>query len=138
MSTSDNPDPSAQRRRAQLARVVESLRALHKELMQQARHDYERDHGPIPSPGVFLNLLVSDAFFQWLRPLSGAMADLDELLDLVDPGPEHTRAVRLRFEALVTEDENDSVFGVRYRDYLQRSAEVVMAHAVVRIALRPL
>lgn len=138
MSAPDKPDPSTQRRRAQLVRVVESLRALHRELMQQARLDYERDRGPIPSPGAFLNLLVTDAFFQWLRPLSGAMADLDELLDVVEPGPEHTRAVRLRFEALVTEDDAESAFGSRYREYLQRSAEVVMAHAAVRIALRPL
>lgn len=132
------PDPAAQRRRAQLARVAESLRSLHKELMLAARVDYERERGPIPSSGAFLGLLVSDPAFQWLRPLSSAMADLDELLDLVEPGPEHTRAVRVRFEALVTEDDVESAFGSRYRDYLQRSADVVMAHAEVRIALRPL
>lgn len=132
------PDPAAQRRRAQLARVAESLRSLHKELMLAARADYEREQGPIPSSGAFLGLLMSDAAFQWLRPLSSAMADLDELLDLVEPGPEHSRAVRLRFEALVTEDDVESPFGSRYREYLQRSAEVVMAHAEVRIALRPL
>ncbi len=138
MSHSPQSDPATQRRRTQLARVAESLRALHKELMQQARADYERERGPIPSANAFLNLLIGDPAFQWLRPLSGAMADLDELLDVVEPTHEHARAVRLRFEALVTEDDEQSAFGARYRDYLQRSAEVVMAHAAVRIALRPL
>ena len=134
------PDPVAgrgSRRRTQLAQVAESLRALHKQLMEEARSDYEREHGPIPSPAALLGLLMSAQQFAWLRPLSGAMAELDELLDLPDPQPEHGRLVRVRFEALIT-DDGDGAFGVRYREMLQRSPEVVMAHAAVRIALRPL
>ena len=82
---------------------------------------------------------MSDPNFRWLRSLSGAMAELDELLDEVPLLDErHTRVVRMRFDALVTEDEGAGEFGVRYREYLQRSPEVVMAHAMVRIALRAL
>lgn len=136
-SHNDTAHPAVRRRRENLSRVAESLRALHKQLMEEARRDYERERGPVGSPAALLQLLMTDEWFAWLRPLSGAMVELDELLDLPAPQPEHAQRVRLRFEAMVT-DDGDGPFGVRYREYLQRSADVVMAHAAVRIALRPL
>ena len=132
-----DPDPDLVRRRAHLAGVADSLRALHKQLMNEARSDFERERGPVPSAAAFLGLLMGDPFFAWLRPLSGAMAELDELLDAEAPGPHHARLVRVRFEALVTE-EGEGDFPARYREFLQRSSEVVVAHAMVRLALRPL
>lgn len=133
----DPAHPSTRRRRENLSRVAESLRALHKLLMEEARRDYEKERGPVPSPAALLQLLMTDESFAWLRPLSGAMVELDELLDLPAPAPEQAARVRIRFEAMVT-DDGDGPFGARYREYLQRSADVVMAHAAVRIALRPL
>lgn len=129
--------PATRRRRDNLNQVAVSLRALHRELMEEARRDYEKERGPVGSPAALLQLLMTDDWFAWLRPLSGAMVELDELLDLPAPQAEHARRVRLRFEALVT-DDGDGLFGVRYREYLQSSPDVVMAHAAVRIALRPL
>ena len=128
---------AAARRRVQLERVAASLRVLHKHLMDEARAEFERERGPVPSAAAFLGLLMGDPWFGWLRPLSAAMADLDALLDVEAPGPDHARRVRLRFEALVT-DEGEGDFPGHYREDRQRSPDVVMAHAAVRLALRPL
>ena len=125
------------RRRAHLAQVAEALRALHRHLMEETRRDYEREVGPVGAPAALLNLLMTDPYFQWLRPLSRAMVDLDELLDVPEPDAAQAAHVRRRFEALVT-DEAEGNFGERYRRYLQRSVDVVAAHAEVRIRLRPL
>ena len=122
-----------------LQNVADTLGALHKLLIGEARGAYEKAQGPIASTSAFLRLLMEDPYFRWLRALSGAMADLDELIDEEeDPTHEQAREVALRFEALVTEGDEAGEFGVRYREFLQRSPEVVMAHAAVRLALRPL
>ena len=83
--------PVIARRRAQLATVAEALRELHRQLMEEARRAYEREAGPVGGATAFLNLLMQDPAFQWLRPLSRAMADLDELLDLPEPAEAQAR-----------------------------------------------
>ncbi len=42
---------------------------------------YERLHGPIPSNGAFLQLVLGHPSFAWLRDLSRSMAHLDELAE---------------------------------------------------------
>lgn len=124
-------------RRARLGEVAAALRGLHRHLMDEARHDYEREVGPIASSAALLQLLMGDPFFGWLRLLSGAMAALDELLDQVEPlSSDQARRVGQRFDSLVTGEAEAAEFGARYREYLQRSPDLVMAHAAVRLALR--
>src|SRR2546430_2752861 len=71
------------------------LRTLHSALIEIARADYEREHGPVGGPQL-LHLLLHDAGFAWLRALSMLMADIDSLLDRPSPiDSEDAAAVRL-------------------------------------------
>ena len=126
-------------RRALLQEISDLLGALHKLLIGEARADYEKEQGAIPSSTAFLRLLMEDPYFRWLRELSGAMADLDELIDEEEElSREQAIEMARRFEALVTQSDDSGEFGPRYRRYLQSSPDVVMAHAAVRMALGPL
>ncbi len=62
--------------------VIDALHArlleLHKTLMDGARAEYERENGPIPNAGAFLQLLINHDDFAWLRPLSGLLVELDD------------------------------------------------------------
>jgi len=58
-------------------RLSQALTGLHRSLIQHARRDYERDHGPISSPAQFLRLLTNDRFFAWLRTLSELIVNID-------------------------------------------------------------
>lgn len=132
-------DPHEARRRHQLQQVAEGLRDLHRQLMNEARRDYEQEIGAIVSAPAFLQLLMTDPYFRWLRSLSSAMADLDDLLDQHEAlTHEQARGVGLRFDSLVTGQTDAYEFSERYRGYLQKSADLVIAHAAVRLALRPL
>jgi hypothetical protein len=120
--------------RAALDAVAQALRPLHKSLLEVTRADYEREHGPIPGPGVFFQLLVRDPFFAWLRPMSGLMAQIDEILDEEEPpAPARVAELCVRVEELVT--ESDHPFSARYLQILQTDPDVVMAHAALRRAL---
>jgi hypothetical protein len=120
--------------RAALEAVASALRPLHRSLVEVTRLEYEAQHGRVPGPGALFNLLVRDPFFAWLRPMSGLMAQLDEVLDDQVPiGGSHVAQMRAQLETLVTEGEHP--FAVRYLDILQAHPEVVMAHAALRRAL---
>ncbi len=67
--------------RTRLNALAAALRQLHSALLDVARSDYEFMHGKIPSVFTFYNLVTGDPFFQWLRPLSGLMSTLDEVID---------------------------------------------------------
>src|SRR5579859_3824916 len=67
--------------RAQVAEVAETLRALHKALLDALRVSFEKLHGRIEGPGAFLQLVLHDPLFAWLRPMSALIAELDDTAD---------------------------------------------------------
>ena len=125
------------RDRAQLNDLFEALLRLHKALLDDERVSYERVHGRIPSNGAFLQLVLGDAWFAWLRPLSQLMVRFDEL---TEEGDESTRTdiIELLTSArtLLTPTEEGDGFGRQYHDALQRDPDVVLAHAAFMGLLR--
>ncbi len=56
---------------------------LHKVLMDWDRSVYQLEHGTV-SPGKFLEMLLSESRFEWLRVLSMLIVRIDESFDLDD------------------------------------------------------
>src|SRR5581483_2946287 len=124
-------DPVMEEARRRLDEVNLALRALHKLLIGTVRAEYERQHGPIPGPGALLRLLMEDPFFSWLRPMSQAMVEMDELAEKeAPPEPIRMAGLRERIEGMIATD--------RYLSLLQSSPEIVMAHTELRQALSAL
>jgi hypothetical protein len=120
---------------AHLDHLFRALLCLHKALLDDERVSYERVHGRIPSNGVFLQLLLGDAWFAWLRPLSQLMATLDELGEESSDGLDMAPLVA-SIRTLLTPTEEGEGFGRQYHDALQRGPDVVLAHAAVKALLR--
>ena len=111
------------------------LLALHKLLLDRERHAYEERHGPA-DPAQMLRLLLQSEQFAWLRPLSKLVAQMDDLVDSNEPVSKED-AERTYGEAFRLLGSGDSgVFQDKYRDALQASPDVVMAHASIRAVLR--
>ncbi|KQR04710.1 hypothetical protein [Deinococcus sp. Leaf326] len=70
--------------RSRLDALSKSLRAFHSALLDFAKGEYEFLNGPVGGPFALYALVTGDPAFQWLRPLSGLMATLDEVLDAKD------------------------------------------------------
>ena len=122
---------------AHLDHLFQALLRLHKALLDDERVSYERVHGRIPSNGAFLQLVLGDAWFAWLRPLSQVMAKLDELGE-EDKSPDglDTPTLIASIRTLLIPSEEGEGFGKQYHDALQRAPEVVLAHAEVKTLLR--
>lgn len=105
------------------------LLRLHKYLLDSERASYERDVERITSTGQYLNLVMNDPFFNWLRELSQFIVVVDETLDLDEPASA-ADADRLvtRARELVTPSETANGFNRHYYDAMQRDPGVVLAH----------
>jgi hypothetical protein len=115
------------------------LLALHKTLLDDETRAYQAAHGRAPSGGELFRLVLDDAAFAWLRPLSGLIARIDEAAEETPEGP--TAAAERTLVAEVRDllrSQGEGPFQTKYRDALQRSPDVVMAHAaVIRIVTAP-
>lgn len=67
--------------RNKMTALASALREFHSALLAFARQEYEFLHGPVKNPFELYSLVMNNPEFQWLRPLSGLMATLDEVLD---------------------------------------------------------
>ena len=125
------------RDRAHLNDLFQAFLRLHKALLDDERVSYEHVHERIPSNGAFLQLVLGDAWFAWLRPLSQLMATLDELGE-EDKSPDGQDTVTLvaSIRTLLTPTEEGEGFGRQYHDALQREPDVMLAHAAVKALLR--
>jgi hypothetical protein len=121
--------------RARLRDISRRLMPLHRLLLERERRRYEARHGPI-HPATVLDLVLHHEHFAWLRTLSSVMAKIDEVADGADPVTERdVAAVRRELYRLLKSGDTD-LFQEKYRDALQASPDVVMAHAAVSALLR--
>jgi hypothetical protein len=115
--------------RERLTKLRNGLLPLHKYLLDSERAAYVRDVEPINTTGQFLDLVLNDPWFAWLRELSQLIVLIDETLDLDDPAsPEDAARLIAQARALVSPAEQGSAFARRYYEAMQRDPGAVLAH----------
>jgi hypothetical protein len=106
------------------------LLKLHKAMLESEKALYERDIERIPNVGRYLELVVNDPWFAWLRELSGLVVLIDEAMAADEPlRTEDADRFISESRALLTPAENGSGFANEYFKLLQRDPNVVMAHS---------
>ena len=116
--------------RQQLLNVRTVLLRLHKTLLDFEREAYERDHGKLGNSYQFLQLVLNDPWFAWLRQLSELIVEMDELLGGREAPPESTAlALMQQARILLTPAESGGEFQRKYFAAMQQSPEVVLAHS---------
>jgi hypothetical protein len=108
------------------------LLRLHKTLLDNQRGAYEAMYGPVASSGELLQLVIHHEQFAWLRAVSELISRIDEALDETEgrPADDDVESFFKRTRVLLRSDGH-SPFETNYREALQRSSDVVMAHAEV-------
>ena len=109
------------------------LTQLHKTLLDEEHYAYETVHGPVTSGHELLHLVLSHEHFAWLRALSSMISTIDTALDEAeDEGLSEAEVeVFVRRARGLLRSGGDGSFETKYREALQRSPDVVMAHAAV-------
>jgi hypothetical protein len=118
--------------RKRLERVRLAVLTLHKALVDSERASYEQTMGVIKSPNHFLQLLMQDPWFAWLKPISQMIVSMDEALDMKEPPDDAAvEALLKETRVLLAPSESGEGFSRHYFDALQRDPNVILAHAEV-------
>ena len=120
------PDPA----RARLADIRETLLVLHKALLDSERTAYEIVHGPIGSPAAFLQLLINNDRFAWLRPITTLLVQIDETLAAKKPpatGKDFEQLI-VDTRALLSPSSEGNGFWKHYSNAVERDPGVAIHH----------
>lgn len=104
------------------------LLKLHKLLVDIERENYEKENGQITS-GQFLNLLVNDSNFSWMRRFSTLIVEIDEMLDLNDGYTDLMIEKQFsQMRNLLNLENAGEDFLIKYQNILQTNSEAAGKH----------
>lgn len=111
------------------------LLKLHKSMLDLEREMYEGFHGKV-SPAGFVNLLMEDEDFGWLRKFSMLIVEIDEMFALKDGvSAELVEANLEKVKELVEMREPDEYFRAKYQFALQRDSNSAGLHSQLKTLL---
>jgi hypothetical protein len=115
--------------RSRLTTLRNGLLRWHKSLLDVERAAYERDVERITTTGQYLQLVLDDPWFAWLRQISQFIVIVDETLAQKEPATP-ADAVRLIGKAreLLLPSESGAEFARQYDRAMQRDPAAVLAH----------
>lgn len=125
--------PMSEAVRRGLKDLRHGLLRLHKALLDSEQVTYERINGRVASAGQLLQLVMTDPWFAWLRPLSHLVVRIDEMMEEEQEATAHDIAqVLSEVRGLLKPSEQGEGFERSYYEALQRTPDVVLAHAHVK------
>jgi hypothetical protein len=127
------PTPLPESLRHSLKDLRQGLLSLHKSLIVSEQVTYERIYGRISSSGQLLQLVMNDPWFAWLHPLSHLVVRIDVVLEEQDHTTvEAAQELLTEARAMLRPSEEGDGFERSYYEALQRTPDVVLAHATVK------
>jgi hypothetical protein len=126
------------RRAGRIEGLRHALLELHKAMLDAQRIRYERTHGRIESSGKFLQLVVQDPAFEWIRALSALIAQLDQWADDSETASDQQLSSILEaLRALIRPEGKNADFTRRYWEMIEDDPDVTVGHVKVWRLLDP-
>ncbi len=112
------------------------LLKLHKTLMDHERRIYEEINGP-QTATQFLNILLEDPDFSWLRRFSTLIVEVDEMFAQKDGYQSETvEALVTKLKDLVTMKDENEAFRAKYQSALQRDLDAASHQGALKELLK--
>lgn len=108
------------------------LLKLHKSMLDLERSMYEGIHGQV-TPAQFVNLLMEDEDFAWLRKFSTLIVEIDEMFASkkgIEPGMIEANLLKVR--ELAEMKEPDEYFRAKYQFAIQRDPDSAGLHSQLK------
>ncbi|WP_430686615.1 hypothetical protein [Leptolyngbya sp. AN02str] len=110
---------------------------LHKALLNSERHAYEQFHGPIKTTGEYFQLVVGHEWFEWLRPMSQFIVQMDDVLQSKEPvADERVMELLAEAEQLLQPAEYGTVLERGYYRAIQRDPDIAVMHADISLLFK--
>lgn len=112
------------------------LLRLHKSLIDHERRIYEGINGPLTS-GQFLNVLLEDKDFAWLRKFSTLIVEIDEMFDQKDGYTKEVVGQHItKLRELVSMTDEDETFRAKYQAALQQDLDAAAQQGELKDLLK--
>lgn len=121
--------------RERVANARRGLLHVHRALLEAERKRYEREFGRVENSGTLLQLILQHPWFQWLRPISELIVQMDDWLDQDEKSgasPDLAELLLAQARDRLMPNEAGADFQRRYLRFLQEDPAVAVAHAEVR------
>ncbi len=120
-----------------LDRARYELLRVHRALLETERARYEKIRGRIANNSAFLQLVINDPWFDWLRPMAQFVLLIDERTsDKKSPlGSDEARALFDRARALLRADAEGDAFQRLFAESVQSSPELAVLARQVATSL---
>jgi hypothetical protein len=113
-----------------LRQLRQILLRLHKALLDSEREVYEQVYGRIPSSGEFFRLVVGHEWFNWLRPISQLIVQIDQALAAKEPmSMTQVEALLEEIRQLLQPSNQGTDLKQRYYHAIQRDPDIALMHA---------
>jgi len=114
-----------------------ALLKLHKSLLDRERGIYEGINGPL-NAGQFLNLLLENEDFAWLRKFSTLIVEIDEMFDQKDGVTEEVVELHIgKLRDLISMKDEDEGFRTKYQAALQQDLDAAAHQGTLKTLLNP-
>jgi hypothetical protein len=107
-----------------------ALLRLHKALLDSERVSYEQTHGRIQSNSEFFRLVIGDEWFDWLRPISQLIVQIDEALSVKEPITlDQVQELLIQVQQLMQPSKDGTTLEQNYYNAIQRDPDIAFMHA---------
>jgi hypothetical protein len=115
------------------------LLRVHRALLETERTRYEKVKGRLANNSAFLQVVISDPWFDWLRPMAQLVLLIDErTADKKSPlGSAEAQSLYDRSRALLRADADGDAFQRLYYQAVQNSPELAVLARQVAALLKP-
>lgn len=123
---------------ARLETVRMDLLRVHRALLAVERIRYEKARGTIANNSAFLQLVIADPWFDWLRPMAQLVLMIDERTEDKKStlGTTEARSLLARAQSLLRADVDGDAFQRLYYDAVQSSPELAVLARQVALGHR--
>ncbi|MBI4782873.1 MAG: hypothetical protein HY785_16360 [Oscillatoriophycideae cyanobacterium NC_groundwater_1537_Pr4_S-0.65um_50_18] len=116
----------------QLREVRLKLLRLHKALLESERITYEQFYGRISSSGEFFRLVVDHEWFNWLRPISQFIIQMDDVINAKEPVElQQVEGLLEQARVMLQPAEDGTSLEKRYYRAIQRDPDIAMMHGEI-------
>ncbi len=111
------------------------LLKLHKNLVDHERAIWEGIHGPATA-AQFLNVLLEDEDFTWLRKFSTLIVEIDEMFAQKDGFTDESIEIHLtKLRELISMEGEDEAFLAKYKAALQQDLDAAARQGDLKLLL---
>ena len=115
--------------RSKLKSLSRAFLRLHKTLLEGAKAEYEAKNGRIAGANQYLQLVLDDPHFAWLRKMSSLIALIDEAVSVRRPASEsEAQALFIEARLLLSFEDADGEFNDKFQIALQKNSDAVLSY----------